>query len=128
MNHLTVVVGLSVCLSGCGIPSLFNPATNSSNFHPYTAADEDTAMKAVVTCFYKSAGQLDDGTSNATSVAIGLESSCANEWNISVSVQARNMNWQTQKLFRERMETQELQVATQIVLDERANTRKLSSQ
>jgi hypothetical protein len=126
VNRLILILPFIGALSACGVPSLFIGSDPHDPPKMITQQDEDNAMMAVVVCFKRSAGQLDDSYSPATSIAVGMESACAGEWDNSVRIQSRNMNWQTQKLFREKMESEELKVATQVVLDERASTRRFS--
>lgn len=90
---------------------------------PATQAEKDAAALAYVSCLHKAAARMDDGTSDAASVAVGLRSLCAAQFGQYRDVYARSMTLRERRMFEERVSAQQIDFATTAVLDVRAQRR-----
>jgi hypothetical protein len=87
---------------------------------PATDAEKDAALQAYVTCLKRAARQLDDGKSDAATVALAIQSRCAVEFDYSLDVFGQGMPLDAQVNFRQQSRERQLEISTQVVLTERA--------
>lgn len=87
---------------------------------PYVVpADAPEAATVFTACLNAAAIAMDDGTSDATAIAIGIEGACSTEWERLLSAHAAALNFQAGLIFRRDMASKEIQFATSAVLDQR---------
>ena len=86
---------------------------------PATESEKNAALMAYLTCLHNAARKMDDGRSDAMSVALAIKPPCAAEFRTSVKVRGRDMNREAFSMFEDRMEPKQLELATTAVLDER---------
>jgi hypothetical protein len=110
MKHATILLLLAV--SACASAPANPPASE---------AEKNRATDALVRCFVESAARLDDGVSDANTVAQGIAVTCGAERENVVEVRGRGMNPHTQQLIAERFRAQFRETALQVVLERRAN-------
>ena len=84
-----------------------------------TEQEKSDAMRAYVSCLHNAARKMDDGKSDAATIAIALKPVCAAEFANSVQVAERGMNLQVKRMFEDRMQGHQIEIATVAVLDER---------
>jgi hypothetical protein len=63
---------------------------------------------------------MDDGRSDASSIALGIEPMCEREFQASFRAYARGANVGTQRMLYQKMQAERLQTATSAVLKERS--------
>ncbi|SRR5258707_8329275 len=92
---------------------------------PPEATDQERteALQSVTACLHAAAIKLDDGRSEASTIALGLRPSCAAEFARSRDVYAQSMNPSAAQLFHRTDDQAFMQLATAAVLDERAKRR-----
>ena len=86
---------------------------------PATESEKNAALMAYLTCLHDAARKMDDGKSDAMSVALTIKPLCAGEFRTVVKVRGRDMNREAFGMFEDRMEPKQLELATTAVLDER---------
>jgi hypothetical protein len=86
--------------------------------------DRDAALLALNACLDAAARKLDDGTSEASTIALGMRPACAAEFARSRDVYASNLNPAAAQVFHRTDDQVFIQVATAAVLSERANRRQ----
>jgi hypothetical protein len=86
--------------------------------------DRDNALLTLNACLDAAARKLDDGTSEASTIALGMRPSCAGEFARSRDVYASNLNPAAAQIFHRSDDQDFIQVATAAVLTERANRRQ----
>jgi hypothetical protein len=86
---------------------------------PATQQQKDEADVTYLVCMHKAARQLDDGKSDAASVALAIMPSCTSEFRNSLRVSNREMNPQARKMFESDIERRQIEIATKMVLEER---------
>ena len=84
---------------------------------------ERAAMEALVACLHTAAGRLDDGVSDAMTVALTLKTPCAAEFAQSRDVYARKMSPAAAQIFHREDNVVFARLATDVVLNERAKGR-----
>jgi hypothetical protein len=124
LKSTIIMTIMPICLMGCGVPTWFEN-TSEPIRSSYNSVD---AEKAVVDCFYSNSIKLDDGISDPVSVAYGLEPPCSSQWDVATSMEAdeRNLNLAAKIRFIEKMKSDELKIATSVVLTERKNRALMS--
>jgi hypothetical protein len=96
-----------------------------ANPPPATDQERTDAMLALNACLEAAAKKLDDGTSEASTIALGLKTSCAAEFSRSIDAAASRLSNPAAREMFHRMDDQTfMQVATAAVLDERAKRRQ----
>jgi hypothetical protein len=86
------------------------------------AASEEAktqAMNAYLACLHKAAPKMDDGKSDAMSVALAIKPLCAGEFARSVKLSGSDLAPYARNLFEKGAREKELELATMVVLDER---------
>ena len=84
-----------------------------------TEQEKTDALRAYISCLHNAARKMDDGKSDAVTIAIGIKSICAGEFARSVRITAQGKNPQVQRMIAERLEGHQIEIATTAVLDER---------
>lgn len=85
---------------------------------------QNEGLEALVACLHAAARKLDDGRSEASTIALGLRPSCAGEFARSRDVAASSLNPAAAQIFHRSDDASFMQIATAIVLDERAKRRQ----
>jgi hypothetical protein len=78
-------------------------------------------MMALDFCLRAAARKLDDGRSEASTIALGLRPSCAGEFARSRDVFGRNLNPTAREIYDQKDQAAFIQVATSVVLEERTS-------
>lgn len=97
---------------------------NASPAQPASAAEKKAAMDTYMRCLYKNAHEMDDGRSDARTVAIAVRGVCRNFYMQVQEVYAQGENAQVRRAFYERSANDDLSDATVAVLKIRANAGK----
>jgi len=77
-------------------------------------------MAALDACLHAAARKLDDGRSEASTIALGLRPLCAAEFVRSRDVFGRHLNPVARQMYDQKEQAAFIQIATAVVLDERA--------
>jgi len=88
---------------------------------PASEAEKTAALTDYVNCVDKAVQQLDDGKSDASTIALGAGSNCAAQYSWSISVTGSGMNPAEFVLYREKMQRDQVQITIGIVLRARAS-------
>ena len=89
--------------------------------HGLTVTPEMAASKAAyIQCLKHAAATFDDGTSDASSVAIGLLSYCEDKFRLSVDLYTANDSLEAKVLDINALRSARLPLATSVVLEQRA--------
>ena len=93
---------------------------------PPQATDQERteALTALEACLHAAARKLDDGRSEASTIALGLRPSCAAEFARSRDVFARHLSPAASQMYHRTDDEAFIQVATAAVLGERARRRQ----
>jgi hypothetical protein len=89
-----------------------------------TNQERDDAMAALDSCLHAAARKLDDGRSEASTIALGLRPSCAGEFARSRDVYGSQLNPAASQIYHRTDDQAFIQVATAAVLDERGKRRQ----
>jgi hypothetical protein len=89
-----------------------------------TDRQRDDALLTLNTCLDTAARKLDDGTSEASTIALGMRPACAREFAWSRDVYASNLNPAAAQIFHRSDDQAFIQLATAAVLSERATRRQ----
>jgi hypothetical protein len=76
-------------------------------------------MQLYMSCLHSAALKMDDGKSDAASVALAIEPLCAKEFENSISIYGQGMNPEAQAMFENNVQGRQMELATMAVLDER---------
>lgn len=82
--------------------------------------EKDAALNSLNVCIYNNIHKLDDGRSDATSIALGLKGLCGAQFAHSRDVFAESLNPEAARMFHADDDAAFLQFATTAVLEERA--------
>ena len=110
ISNLVAVASLSLISTGC-------VATASEG-------EIKVAIATSLACMIRAAHNLDDGISDATSVAYAVVGACGTELHRAEEIAAPNVDYQSLQRFKDRVETNNLKTATEIVLDNRARAKE----
>jgi hypothetical protein len=88
-----------------------------------TDAEKTLAMQDFVACSYETAKRLDDGMSDAATIALAVEPNCRSQFQKTKDLQAQAMNLETSRMFNAKADEAELGLVTEIVLKVRRDTR-----
>jgi len=86
---------------------------------PSTDQEKNDAIKAWFVCLHAQARKMDDGRSDAASIALAIAPLCYAEFKNSLNVEAKGMNPQVQRILEDRVQGKQIEYATAAVLDER---------
>ena len=81
--------------------------------------EKSDAMRAYISCLHSAPRKIDDGKSDAMSVALALKPLCVAEFTKSVKIQGQGMNPQARRMFEDRVAARQLEIGTTAVLEER---------
>ena len=85
-----------------------------------TESQKSYASEAYLICLHDAARRMDDGKSDAVSVALAIKPMCAAEFRTVVELNGQDApNPVARKMFEDRMEPRQLELATTAVLDDR---------
>lgn len=104
---------LALLLAGCTTKP---PAVNDQELND--------SLVALDLCLHAAASKLDDGTSEASTVALGMRPACAAEFARSRDVYASSLNPAAGQMFHRGDDQAFVQVATAVVLEDRAKRRQ----
>jgi hypothetical protein len=107
--RIVVACTLALTLAGC-----------ASNPPQATDQERNEAMTALDACLHAAARKLDDGRSEASTIALGLRPSCAAEFVRSRDVYGRQLNPAARQMYDDKEQAAFIQIATAAVLEERA--------
>jgi hypothetical protein len=113
MKHIArwpAVIAAALSLAGCAAAK--PPAA--------TEDERKEALQALNVCLSAAARKLDDGKSDASTIALALRPSCAAEFARSRDVFGRELNPAAARMYHRTDDDAFVQVATSIVLHERA--------
>ena len=91
---------------------------------PATSEDREQALSALNACLQAAARKLDDGRSEASTVALALRPSCAAEFARSRDLYARSLSSQASQMYHKMDDQTFKRAATNAVLEERAQRRQ----
>jgi hypothetical protein len=74
-----------------------------------------------IECLHNAARKTDDGRSDAITIAMAIKSQCVGEFARSTETYSQGMNPQARRMFEDRVESRQLELATMAVLDERGH-------
>jgi hypothetical protein len=77
------------------------------------------AMKAYMDCLHAAAAKMDDGKSDAMTVAMAIKPLCAGEFARSVKLSGSGLSPYARNLFEERVQASQLELGATAVLDQR---------
>jgi hypothetical protein len=86
---------------------------------PATEQEKSDAMGAYISCLHSAARKIDDGKSDAMSVALALKPLCVAEFRKSITTHSQGMNPEARRMFEDRIEARQLAFCTTVVLEER---------
>lgn len=108
---LLAALGLAAC------------ATTSASTSAANKIEETAALNAFDDCITKRAKALDDGKSDATTVALVVRSGCREQYGRWLAISARGLSPSAQQTFFRSMQGNDLEFAVKTVLAERRRTR-----
>jgi hypothetical protein len=111
MKNLTALVGAGLLLAACATAAAVDPATEQ---------ERDQALRSEIICLKENALRMDDGRSDATTIAIALRSACAKEFHASQEVLGRQLSSAARRVFLQKSEDSFIQLSIRTVLDIRA--------
>jgi hypothetical protein len=104
---------LALTLAGC-----------AANPPQATDQERNEALTALNACLHAAARKLDDGRSEASTIALGLRPLCAAEYVRSRDVYGRHLNPAARRMYDQKEQAVFIQIATAVVLEERARRRQ----
>jgi hypothetical protein len=90
---------------------------------PATEKEKRDAFFAYFSCLDAAAREMDDGRSDASTIALGIKSLCASQFARTVELEGRSLNPAARRLFESKAQNSQLEMAAQAVLAGRANKR-----
>lgn len=91
---------------------------------PATSENREQVLSALNACLQAAARKLDDGRSEASTVALALRPSCAAEFGRWRDLYARSLSSQASQMYHKRDDEAFKQAATNAILEERAQQRQ----
>lgn len=120
--HLVLSLWVLLVAAGCGPSSQSTPTTQATRYEaPSTEGEKKAAIDAHIDCLYKYAREMDDGRSDARTIAVAVRSSCRSLYTQSLVVFIQGESPQTKRLFYDRSQNNDLDAATTVVVRTRAN-------
>jgi hypothetical protein len=110
--RIAAACALALTIGGC-----------ASNPPPATDQERSDVVAELDACLHAAARKLDDGRSEASTVALGLRPLCAAEFVRSRDVFGRHLNPAARRMYDQKEEAAFVQIATAVVLEERARGR-----
>jgi hypothetical protein len=90
---------------------------------PPSADEESAAAESLMACVAKAVTRLDDGVSDARTVAMSVEPVCSKENRHALEVYTRGMSPYEAALFDEKYPESFMEVVVTVILDQRAKRR-----
>ncbi len=90
---------------------------------PATEKEKRDAYFAYFSCLDAAASEMDDGRSDASTIALGVKSLCASQFAPTVELERRSLNPAARRWFESKVQNSQLEMATRAVLPGRANKR-----
>jgi len=114
-------LGLGVCMTAICLSACMSASTQTAAPESAVATDQEktAAMNTYIACVHNAAHKIDDGRSDAASVALAIEPLCAGEFQRSVEASEQGMSPYARRMFEEGVQPVQLQLGTTAVLDER---------
>jgi hypothetical protein len=91
---------------------------------PATENEKRDTLLAYSSCLDAAAREMDDGRSDASTIALGIKSLCASQSARMVELEGRSLNPAARRLFESTLQDIQLEMATQAVLAGRADRAK----
>jgi hypothetical protein len=91
---------------------------------PATEKEKRDAFFAYFSCLDAAAREMDDGRSDASTIALGVKSLCASQFARTVELEEERLNPAARRLFESKVRDSQLEMATQAVLGGRADRAK----
>jgi hypothetical protein len=91
---------------------------------PATEKEKRDAFFAYFSCLDAAAREMDDGRSDASTIALGIKSLCASQFARTVELEGRSLNPAARRLLESKVQDGQLEMATQAVLAGRADRAK----
>ena len=111
--------------AGCGTSNQTAPTTQTVRYEaPSSESQKQAAIDAHVNCLYKNAREMDDGRSDASTIATAIRSTCRSLYNQSLIVFSQGSSPQVKRVFYDRSQNNDVEMATTAVLRTRANANK----
>jgi hypothetical protein len=88
---------------------------------PATEKEKHDAFFAYFSCLDAAAREMDDGRSDASTIALGVKSLCASQFALTVELEGRSLNPAARQLSGSKVQDSQLEMATQAVLAGRAD-------
>jgi hypothetical protein len=88
---------------------------------PATEKEKHDAFFAYFSCLDAAAREMDDGRSDASTIALGIKSLCASQFARTVELEGRSRNPVAQRPFESKAQNSQLEMAMEAVLAERAD-------
>jgi len=111
-------------ITTCTIVTLLAGCETKTPAPPATSGEREQAVVALNACLQVAARKLDDGKSEANTVALALKPSCATEFALSRDLYARSLSSQQASQYHRQDDQAFKQAATNAVLEERAQKRQ----
>jgi hypothetical protein len=110
--RVIVACALALALAGC----VTGPPAAS-------VQERNDTLRTLNVCLDAAARKLDDGTSDASTIALGMRPACAGEYARSRDAYASDLNPAAARIFHRSDDQMFIQIATAAVLNERADRR-----
>lgn len=81
--------------------------------------EKQQAMNDYIHCLHTAAAKMDDGKSDALTIAVAIKPFCAAEFARSVKLSGSGMSPYARSLFEQRVQTTQIELGTTAVLDHR---------
>lgn len=107
IKHIGVFAAMALALSGC----VDRPVA--------TQEQQDSARRAYISCLRMRVAELDDGVSDAASVALAASGVCGPEYQRAIDAAGSDLNPAARRIFEARMEDKRVSLATATVLQMR---------
>jgi hypothetical protein len=91
---------------------------------PATEKEKRDALFAYFSCLDAAAREMDDGRSDASTIALAIKSLCASQFARTVELEGGGLNPAARRLFESKVQDSQLEMATQAVLAGRADRAK----
>jgi hypothetical protein len=94
-------------------------STGCQSSQPASEAAKELATNAYVDCLYTAAAKMDDGTSDAMTVALAIKPLCASEFAQFVKLSGSHLSPYGQRIFEKLERNSQLEYGTAVVLNRR---------
>lgn len=105
-------------LVGCALITALSACANRPA--PATDQEQSASGLAYIACLHESARKIDDGKSDAATIAMAIRPMCSGQFALYRESVSRGENVQVRRMVDERFSRAELDYGTRAVLDERA--------